>query len=232
MILSPILLIQGRRTRRTAIRLPEAPGQRHGNISLEGCDKPLQLLFVGDSTMAGVGVRHQAAALASQTAIEVSHLLSRSVRWQLIAKSGLKTGQILGLTRCRELLHPDVLITALGCNDVIAQTKPGRFIQAYKELVDGLLPKGSPRLAIISGLPPLHITPAVPQPLRWFFGRYAHLLDRRLQEWIQSEPDISYVSLQWAADRTRLAEDLFHPGESLYREWSRLLAHQLVISAS
>lgn len=227
-LLGPILLLQGRQTKRTALRLPEADGQRHGSVSQEGCNKALRLLFVGDSTMAGVGVTHQVAGLASQTAVEVSDRLSRSVRWHLIAKSGVKTSQILDLTRREESFPADVLITALGTNDVLAQTEPRRFIEAYERLVDGLLPKVGTRLAIISGLPPLHITPAVPQPLRWFFGRYAHLLDRGLRQWIRSQPDISYVSLQWAADPTKLAEDRFHPGEDLYREWSHRIAQQIV----
>jgi lysophospholipase L1-like esterase len=150
------------------------------------------------------------------------------VRWHLIAKSGVKTSQILDLTRREESFQADVLITAVGTNDVLAQTEPRRFIEAYERLVDGLLPKVGPRLAIISGLPPLHITPAVPQPLRWFFGRYAHLLDRGLRRWIRSQPNVSYVSLQWAADPTKLAEDRFHPGEGLYREWSHRIAQQIV----
>jgi lysophospholipase L1-like esterase len=227
-LLGPILLIQGRKTKQTALRLPEAEGQRHGSVSKQGCDEVLRLLFVGDSTMAGVGVTDQVTALASQTASKVSDLLSRSVRWHLIAKSGLKTGQILELMRQEEFFQADVLITAVGSNDVFAQTEPSRFIDAYKSLVDGILPKVGPRLAIISGLPPLHITPAVPQPLRWFFGRYAGLLDRYLCEWIRPQPNISYISLQWAADPSKLAQDRFHPGEVLYREWSYRIAEQIV----
>jgi lysophospholipase L1-like esterase len=227
--LGPLLLIQGRRARRTALRMPEAAGQRQGWIPHKGSDNALNLLFVGDSTMAGVGVAHQDAALASRTAVEVSGLLSRSVRWQVIAKTGLKTSQIPALTKQEDLLHADVLITALGANDVLDQTKPHRFIEGYTTLIDVLMPKDRARLTVVSGLPPLHITPAIPQPLRWFFGMCAHQLDRRLQRWIRTRPDVSYISLQWAVDRTKLAEDRFHPGESLYREWSHRIAQQIAL---
>ena len=60
--LGPLLLVQGRRARRTALRMPEAAGQRQGWIPHRGSDNTLNLLFVGDSTMAGVGVAHQEAA--------------------------------------------------------------------------------------------------------------------------------------------------------------------------
>jgi lysophospholipase L1-like esterase len=225
--LGPLLLLQGRQVRRTAIRLPEAAGPRHGRILLEGTNRELKLLFVGDSTMAGVGVTCQEMALASQTAVEVSGLLSRPVRWQIIAKSGVKTDQILALVAKEELLDADVLITALGVNDVLAQTEPRDFVRAYETLIAALLPAGRVRIAIISGLPPLHITPAFPQPLRWFLGIYARRLDRFLLRWIRGHHGVSYISLQWATDRKRLATDRFHPGEGLYQDWAHQIAQQI-----
>jgi len=77
-LLGPVLLLQGRQVRRTALRLPEAVGERHGLVSFSGCERPLRLLFVGESTMAGVGVRDQRDALAYLTSVEVSRLMARS----------------------------------------------------------------------------------------------------------------------------------------------------------
>jgi GDSL-like Lipase/Acylhydrolase family len=127
--------------------------------------------------MAGVGVRHQSAALASQVASILSNRLVRSVRWQLLAKSGVNTRQALEFVKDRELLPADVLVTALGTNDVTSQKKPYQFISDYEALVDVLLTRIGARFAVVSGLPPLHLTPTTPQPLRWYLGRYAHLLD-------------------------------------------------------
>src|SRR5258708_37416964 len=90
-----ILLMQVRQEKGNALRLPEAEGQRKGSVSQEGCDEALRLLFVGDSTMAGVGVAHQVAALASQTAAEVSALLFRSLGWDLSAQAVFETSPSL-----------------------------------------------------------------------------------------------------------------------------------------
>ena len=111
---------------------------------------------------------------------------------------------------------------------MLAQTKPRRFMEAYARLIAALLPTDRASVAIISGLPPLQITPAIPQPLRWFFGMYAHKLDKALRRWVRSRPGISHLSLHWAADRTGLAADGFHPGEGLYREWAHRIAQQIV----
>ena len=222
-VLAPVLLLQGRRARKSALRLPEAEGPRHGCIPYPDCADPLDLLFLGDSTMAGVGVNSQTEALGFLTATEVSLRLRRSVRWQVIAKSGLIVSQAAMLLEHREL-RADVLITALGGNDVLGQTSPHDFIEAYKTLIATVRSQNPACLAVVSGLPPLHITPAIPHPLRWFFGVCAKRLDRRLRRYLRKRLRASFVSLQWAADKTRLAADRFHPGDGLYREWSQRLA--------
>jgi lysophospholipase L1-like esterase len=226
-VLGPVLLAQGRRVRRTALRLPEAAGQRTGLIVIESVQSELKLLFVGDSTMAGVGVRHQSAALASQVASILANRLVRSVRWQLVAKSGVNTRQALEFVKDRELLPADVLVTALGTNDVTSQRKSYQFIADYEALVDALSNRVGARFAVISGLPPLHLTPATPQPLRWYLGRYAHLLDQGLRRWIAPRRNVAYVSLQWASNPKDMAEDGYHPGENQYRVWANLVAESI-----
>jgi lysophospholipase L1-like esterase len=227
LVLSPMLLVQGRRMRRTALRLPEAAGQRTGVFLNESSQPELKLLFVGDSTMAGVGVQHQTAALAFQVASILAAGLSRSVRWQLVAKSGVNTSQAFEFIKGQQLLPADVLVTALGVNDVTSQKTPSQFVTAYEELIDGLRQRVGAQHTVISGLPPLHLTPYAPQPLRWYLGKCARLLDEHLCRWIAIQRNIAYISLQWASDPKEMALDGYHPGENLYREWAGLIAEEI-----
>ncbi|WP_213803689.1 SGNH/GDSL hydrolase family protein [Granulicella sp. dw_53] len=227
LLLGPVLLAQGRRLRRTALRLKEAEGERSGIVTIEGSQSPLKLLFVGDSTMAGVGARHQSAALAPQVAANLAERLGRSIHWQMVAKSGVNTKQALELVRAHQIPTADVLITALGTNDVTSQTAPLKFIADYKNLVDAVAKQTGARFGAISGLPPLHIASAAPQPLRWYLGRYAHLLDEHLRRWTALQQNLTYVSLQWASNPKDMAEDGFHPGENLYKAWANLLAENI-----
>jgi len=224
---APVLLAQGRKTQQTALRLPEASGERTGRIQRASNLSELRLLFVGDSTMAGVGVRQQTEALASLTASNVAKQLNRSVSWQLVAKSGVNTSHARSLLECTNVIPADVLITALGTNDVICQTPPRRFIEDLKRLLAMLRVPTGASFTVVNGLPPLHITPALPQPLRWYFGRYAHLLDSQLRQWVGLKRDMAFVSLQWASDTSKLAEDGFHPGPALYEAWAALIATQI-----
>jgi hypothetical protein len=153
-VLGPVLLAQGQRVRRTALRLTEAAGERSGLVVIESALPELKLFFVGDSTMAGVGVRHQSAALASQVASILSNRLVRSVRWQLFAKSGVNTRQALEFVKDRELLPADVLVTALGTNDVTSQKKPYQFVADYEALVDLLLKRSERVLQSSAGCLP------------------------------------------------------------------------------
>ncbi|NYF89212.1 SGNH/GDSL hydrolase family protein [Tunturiibacter empetritectus] len=227
-VLGPLLLAQGRTMRRTARRLAEAAGERTGVILAEGNQSELKLLFVGDSTMAGVGVQNQKAALAFQIAAILAKELGRSVRWQLIAKSGLNTSQAFEFVREQELLPADVIVTALGVNDVTSQRTSRQFVEDYEILIHELLRRTGAQFAVINGLPPLHLTPAAPQPLRWYLGRCAHLLDVHLRQWIAPQRNIAYVSLQWASNPKEMAADGFHPGESQYRQWADLVAETII----
>jgi hypothetical protein len=104
-------------------------------------------------------------------------------------------------------LSAEALVTALGTNDVTSQRKSYQFIADYAALVDALSKRVGANFAVISGLPPLHLTPALPQLLRWYWGRYAHLLDEGLRRWIAPQRNVAYVSLQWASNPKDMAVD-------------------------
>lgn len=225
--LGPVLLIQSQRLRKTALRLPEAAGPREGNIPSNSLARPVRLLFVGDSSAAGVGVERQEQALAIQTSELLAAHLDAPVEWQLLAKSGVNTHQALKLLP-RGLLKPiDVLITALGTNDVTSQRSAAEFLADYKTLVHHVRQQYSDLVVVITGLPPLRILPAAPHPLRWYLGKYAASLDAQLKRWVQSEARFRYISLDWAAVPEDMAKDRFHPGLGQYRHWARLVAESI-----
>jgi lysophospholipase L1-like esterase len=227
-LLGPVLVLQGRQLRRMALRLPEAAGDRAGVVLNEGARSELTLLFVGDSTMAGVGVQDQTPALAFQVASIVSYRLGRSVRWQLLAKSALNTRQALEFVKEHGLLPADMLVTCLGVNDVASQSTPHQFFTAFEALIQGILQRVGAQYAVICGLPPMHLFPVVPEPLRWYLGKCADLLDEHLRRSIAPQRNIAYLSTRWSFDPKEMAPDGYHPGESLYGKWAGLVADQIV----
>ena len=162
-----------------------------------------------------------------QTSELLAARLDVPVEWQLLAKSGVNTQQALKLLP-RGLLKPiDVLITALGTNDVTSQRSASQFLADYKTLVNHVRQQYSDLVVVITGLPPLRILPAAPHPLRWYLGKYAASLDAMLMRWVQSEAGFRYVSLDWAAVPKDMAKDRFHPGLGQYRHWAHLVAESI-----
>jgi lysophospholipase L1-like esterase len=224
--LGPALLLQGSRLRKTALRLPEAAGARHGLIKADD-PEPLRLLFVGDSSAAGVGVEWQHEALAHQTAALVAAASARTVEWTLIAQSGATTRDAIELVKAQATERADVVISALGVNDVTSQASARRFISDYKALLGLVADRTGARAAVLSGLPPLHILPAAPQPLRWYLGQCAKRLDAALHELSADHLHLRFVSLAWAK-ASEMARDKFHPGKGQYRQWAHLVAEQVL----
>jgi lysophospholipase L1-like esterase len=219
--LGPLLLPQSVWLRRNALRLPEAAGPREGTV---GAGEPLlKLLVVGDSSGAGVGVADQAQALALPLARCLAERIEAGVAWQLVAQSGVNTAGARALVEQAALRPADVVVTALGVNDVTSQTSAGRFIEETALLWAELQQLTAARWAVVCGLPPMHILRAVPHPLRWYLGRYAAWLDAAVREWTRQR-GLGYCALQWITDPSVLADDGFHPGPNLYPQWAQRLA--------
>lgn len=228
-VLGPVLLCQATRLRRTALRLPEADGSRSGETGIISTD-PLRLLFIGDSSAAGVGVETQQEALAYQTSKDSARLLNRRIRWRLIAKTGLNTREAMKLFINQKCEISDIVVIALGVNDVTSQRSTDQFIADYKNLLQTVEQRTGTSLAVVSGLPPMHKFVAIPQPLRWYLGRCAKRLNRALHNLCESDETMRFVPLSFT-QRHEMARDGFHPGKVQYKQWAALVADQIVMLA-
>lgn len=135
--------------------------------------------------------------------------------------------------QARELLSElppapaDIVVVALGVNDVSGQVAAPRFGRQLELLWQDLRDRTGARWALFSGLPPMQVLTAVPHPLRWYLGRYAAWLDREIRQWTQ-EQQLGYCPLHWASDPRGLARDGFHPGPGLYPLLAAELAEQIL----
>ena len=221
--LGPILLAQGIATRRNTPVLPEPPGDRKGAT---GSGPVLRLLVLGDSAAAGVGAPHQDQALAGQL---VSRLSPRyRVEWALRARTGHKTADALASLMTFDGGPFDVAVTSLGVNDVVGLVSRRHWRSGQARLRELLRDRFKVSRIIISGLPPIHGFPALPQPLRRYIGARATLFDSDLRADISREPDCSFVNLRFTEDTALMAADGFHPGPEIYSEWAERIAERIV----
>lgn len=225
--LAPVLVWQGRRTRATTPRLPEAPGPR---AACAGAGRPLRLLIAGDSAAAGVGIDHQDRALSGRLAALLAphHALS----WRLVARTGWATADLTAHLRAVEVEPFDVAVLSLGVNDVTSALRVGTWLRHQRELVGLLAVRFGVRQIVLTAVPPMQVMHALPQPLRWVLGRRAAHFNQALRAAVHGWPGCRLVGLDLSdllAHRTGvLAADGFHPGETTCQRWAEALAASIL----
>jgi lysophospholipase L1-like esterase len=231
LLLLPLLLRQGGQVRARALRLPEAEGPREG---VAGSGKVcLRVLIVGDSAAAGVGARHQIQALAGRLSEALAQRMNGAVVWQLIARTGDTTSQSLRALRTQSLHPADVMVTALGLNDVVAQVPTRVWLSRLEKLNRAAARRAGVQHVVHSGIPPIQAFPLLPNPLRWVLAKDAQRYNQALAEWVKQEPGRSWLPLPMEDEQARsdtgsssvlMAEDGFHPSPALYALWAEQLA--------
>ncbi|WDE04288.1 SGNH/GDSL hydrolase family protein [Thalassomonas viridans] len=226
--MAPLLLTQGYFVRKNTLELPEAEGERAG-IAGSG-QKKLRLMILGDSAAAGVGVANQSQALAGQILQNLTP--DFSTHWQLIAASGASTDSTISTLTELPAKEFDVVMISLGVNDVTANTSMRRCQQDHSKLVALLKKKFAAKSIIFSAIPPMHLFPALPQPLRWYLGARARRLNNKLSQWLDRQKDCLLLKARVEVNPELIAEDGFHPGEKYYAWWGQQAARVIQQQAS
>ncbi|HRS88649.1 MAG TPA: SGNH/GDSL hydrolase family protein [Smithellaceae bacterium] len=216
--LLPILFIQGLYVKWATPKLPEATGARAG---IFGFGHKIALLIVGDSATAGVGVNTQEEAFVGQLVSSLSP--EYEISWKLIAQTGLKAKDIVERLRSADAESFDVALLSVGVNDVTRGTGANAWRVSQLSLIKLLKEKFGCRHVFLSGIPPMHLFPALPQPLRWWLGVKAKKFNQILKM-ICEEERCTLVQMDLPFEKEYMAEDGFHPGASAYAIWGRYTA--------
>lgn len=218
-VLGPVLLMQGWWVRKRTVVLPEPVTQQSGT---SGSGKPLRLLLIGDSSAAGVGSDNAEESLLGQLVSVMS--ADHQVHYRMMAKTGRTTQDMLNTLKAAQADSFDVVVSALGVNDVTAQVPVKRWVDQQQQLIECLRNQFSARLIILSGLPPMRDFPALPWPLNAYLGACADRLNKALEELCADQQDICFHSLREYPETATAATDGFHPGPTVYHHWARFLA--------
>lgn len=224
-----LLLPQALWVRKTARRFGGAPGPRRGS---SGHGTARHLVGLGDSVIDGVGCSSLAAAMVGRTAEAIAMRADVRVGWSAVGQSGATTRQIrTRLLPEAEIERADFVIVSTGVNDVTALTALDGFHAELDALFDAIRARTPTARIAICGLPPMHLFPALPQPLRFALGLRARALDTVIEDATRTRPGVTRLPMNFPPGKAglaaRFAPDGYHPSESSCLEFGRLLAEVL-----
>lgn len=225
--LMPILWLQGRQVRKRTPRLPAAGGPTVGTIPGDGV--PLRLLVVGESTVAGVGAPDHAHALTGQIAAALATRTGRTVHWHAAGKIGA-TAHAARIRLVPEVPKTpmDVIVLALGVNDVLQFQASTRWASDLRLLIADLRRRVGAAPVVLASVPPMGRCPAFPQPLRGVLGLRAAALDLAAQRCVRALARVAHSPGHVAPAGDMFCSDRFHPSISGYRRWGSQIAESVL----
>jgi lysophospholipase L1-like esterase len=222
-VLWPLLWLQATHVRRVTPCMPEPPGHRTGTA---GRGPLLRLLVAGDSGAAGVGAATQGEALCGQL-VRCLHL-HHTVQWCVLAANGLDSPGLLKLLEKAPDARFDVVVLSIGANDATGLLSPLRWARWQDRLAALIDKRFAPALLVHSAVPPMHACRALPQPLRWFMGRWAQQMNDTLARVVPAQ---SGRSMHWHPATTTtvgMAMDGIHPSATGYAVWAEGLSQHIL----
>ena len=224
-LLGPLLWLQARHVRRVTPHMPEPPGLRTGTA---GRGSLIRLLVAGDSGAAGVGAPTQDQALCGQLVRRLSP--HHTVEWCVLAANGLDSPGLLTLLQDAPSARFDVVVLSMGANDATGLCSPLQWARWQTRLAELIDLRFAPALLVHSAVPPMHACLALPQPLRWFMGRWARQMNHSLAQLL-----IEQVGrcMHWHPETTTtagMAEDGIHPNSDGYAAWADGLSWRILAS--
>lgn len=228
--LYPLLAWQGRRTRQRVPRLSAPQDDSHGIVGDgDGHGKPLSLLLVGESPVAGIGVDSHADGIGAATAHALARVTGRGIRWRSCGVNGITAAQALtDLLPTIPDTSVDIACIAFGVNDSTSFRRQSRWRDDILTMIDTLQRRTQPRLILLAGVPPLATFPALPAPLRQVLGMKAASLDRGLAAIARQRPDTLHVPFPPGLNGPAyMARDGYHPSAAGCRYWADILIRAL-----
>lgn len=224
-VLAPILWLQSRRVRQFTPLLPEPDGPRSGEA---GSGPIINILVAGDSGAVGVGVDSQCEGLCGQLALQLGQYFT--VRWQMVAASGLESAELIQLLRSTPRNKYDVVVLSIGVNDATALRSPEHWLQLQHKLAALVQDRFDPQLIVHSAMPPMRGFTSLPQPLRWFMGSWTTQMNLALSQWLPANSNRKMTVPYVGNIKPCLAADGFHPGIYGYTVWAAAFSEIIIAS--
>jgi len=216
-ILLPLAIAQGLWVKARTPELPPARGRR-GRVG-DAAGDAKRVVGVGDSIIAGTGVRHQREALTGNFARLWHEHSGQPVEWRAHGFNGATS--VVILHRIVPHVPPaDLYLISTGVNDSIHGLRAEHFAENLRGIVR-LLRERSPQSSVVyAGLPHLERFPKLPWPLKAVLQDRTQRLQAIAREVAAEHRDMLCFDFPPAMTNETFASDGFHPSAEACREWA------------
>jgi lysophospholipase L1-like esterase len=217
-LLLPVALAQGLFVAGRIPRLP-APVGTGGRFGLSP-GRPVRVIGVGDSIIAGTGVRRQGDSLTASYARLLHGRLACDVEWRVHGLEGATSAAVLHKL-APAVPDAHVYVVSCGVNDVTRGVSPAKFAANLAGVLDLLRRKAPQSVVLYGGLPPLDSFPALPWPLRSILAARAQELQAAAATLLARHERSFCFRFRSPVPADQFASDGFHPGERACARWAR-----------
>lgn len=218
----PVYVWQGLGVRRRTHRM--APPAHPGTLEFPGEGKRIDLLVLGDSSAAGVGVDDIADSFAALLPRFLAERTGRPVKVRIVGMNSATSAQI------RDYAVPhieprdfDYVALNIGTNDAKNYHSGRRFKKDFGTLLYALRARFPAATIVWSGVIDMAGVPALPKPLNRILSIRSRLIDR-IGRILCRERGALCPPPEWRVVPENFSADGFHASAAGYREWADGLA--------
>jgi lysophospholipase L1-like esterase len=233
--LFPFLYFQGKEIRKKVPKLPEASKPK--GVANGPSEYPLQLLVLGESTIAGVGVKEHKDGFTGALANTLSKTLRCAINWRVYARSGYTAKQL-----CTKIIPKieettaDLIVIGIGGNDAFTLNTPKKWSTDIENLINLLQDKFPKTPIFFTNMPPIKEFPAFTKAIKFVIGNLVEVLGKQLQIIAEEKANVYYnaevITLQAWSKRNKISEsnskiyfsDGVHPSKLTYQVWGKEMA--------
>ena len=232
--LLPLLYFQGKKIKKTIPKLPEATGNEGFVASAN--HSTFQLITIGESTIAGVGVKTHADGFTGTLANSLSLQLGNSISWKVYAKSGYTAKRVTNKIIPKITEKPvDLIVIGLGGNDSFELNSPKKWRKDIRDLITRIRTSYAETPIVFINMPPIKEFPAFTGPIKFVIGNLVLLLGKELEKVVRDYENVFYYSsvvtyddfinrMNLDATPADFFSDGVHPSELAYQVWAKDVA--------
>lgn len=230
--LLPFMYWQSRQIRALVPDLPEATGPE-GFCRYQASQKePLKMICLGESTIAGVGVKTHQEGFAGTLAQSLSKRFQTDISWKVYAKSGFTARSLhQSILPQIEETEIDLIVIGVGANDAFTLNTPRKWKQQVSQLITDLRAKFPHSLIVFCSMPPIKEFPAFTPLIKFVIGNLVEILGEELKKLVSNFENVYYhheiiVFDVWLerlgieGQKSDFFSDGVHPSKLTYQTWA------------